>query len=152
CSWAALLEVAAAQGEHLRDAEPTAQFLRLLAGALASGRAHVACPDGTAPAEPKGWGWRDEETPSGSYCRPLGRRVGWLDGPDLYLEPESVYAEVQELARHQGESLPTTPLALRKRLQERGLLASTEQSKLTNRRTLEGRERAVLHLRADCLM
>src|SRR5262245_41408783 len=44
--WRALLEAAARQAEHVRAAEPTALFLRLLAAALASGRAHDADPEG----------------------------------------------------------------------------------------------------------
>src|SRR5262249_18995564 len=47
--WQALLEAAAAQAGHVQAAEPAGLFLRLLAAALASGRAHVAGPDGLEP-------------------------------------------------------------------------------------------------------
>src|SRR5262249_20065796 len=111
--WAALQGAGSDQAAHLAAAEPCGHFLRLLAGALASGRAHVASPDGDEPDLPGAWGWRSTEivTRDGRETRwePLGRRVGWLDGLDLYLEPEAAYAEVQELARHQGESLPVAP-------------------------------------------
>jgi hypothetical protein len=147
---AALAEAGAGQAEHVAAAEPSGQFLRLLAGALASGRAHFAAPDGGRPADPDAWGWRVME----DTWAPLGRRVGWIDGPDLYLEPEAAYAEAQELARHQGESLPVAPRTLWRRLRERGLLATWDAARQrhTVRRTLGGVEaRDVLHVRADTL-
>src|SRR5262249_35239934 len=49
--WAALLDAGAGQAEHLAAAEPCGHLLRLLAGALASGRAHCASPDGGRPAD-----------------------------------------------------------------------------------------------------
>jgi hypothetical protein len=149
--WKALLETGAGQAEHLSSAEPGGQFLRLVAAALASGRAHCAAKDGRRPADAEAWGWRCAED---GHWEPLGRRVGWIDGADLFLEPEAAYAEAQELARHQGNSLPTASRTLWRRLRERGLLASwdTTRQRNTVRRTLEGvRERDVLHLRAGAL-
>jgi hypothetical protein len=156
--WAALHEAGAAQAEHLAAAEPCEQFLRLLTGALASGRAHCAAPDGDRPANPAAWGWRGAEVVSrdGRDTRwdPQGRCIGWIDGPDLYLEPEAAYAEAQEMARHQGESLPVAARTLVRRMHERGLLASrdTARKRLTVRRRLAGHERReVIYLRADSL-
>ena len=92
----------ASQAEHLAAAEPTGHFLRLLVGALASGRAHVAGRPGGPPSGADAWGWRA----AGDSWTPLGRCIGWLDESDLYLEPEASYAEAQELSRQQGETLP----------------------------------------------
>ena len=103
--WAALERVGARQAEHLATAEPCGQFLRLLAAAIASGRAHAASADGSRPANAEAWGWR----PNGSEWQSQGRRVGWIEGSDLFLEPEAAYAEGQEMARHQGDSLPISP-------------------------------------------
>jgi hypothetical protein len=146
---AAIEQAGAMQAGHLASAEPTGHFLRLLAGALASGRAHCATPEGGRPANPEAWGWRTSD----AGCAALGRRIGWVDGDCLYLEPEASYAEAQEIARDQGDGLPVSPRTLRKRLSERGLLASTDSNRdvLTIRKTLDGRRREVLHLRADCL-
>ncbi|MBI1913615.1 MAG: DUF927 domain-containing protein [Planctomycetes bacterium] len=159
--WEALREAAAAQAEHVQAAEPTALFLRLLAAALASGRAHVAGPDGAEPGaldRPEAWGWRLRTMGTGEHARdewqPQGERVGWVDGADLYLEPQASHASAQELARDQGGGLPVSPRTLWKRLKERGLLASWEDARQRNtvRRTLAGvRDREVLHLRADTL-
>jgi hypothetical protein len=154
--WQALTDAAARHAQHVEAAEPTALFLRLLAAALASGRAHVAGPDGAAPEAPEAWGWRRRTVGAGESARddwqPGGERVGWLAGADLYLEPDASYAAAQELARDQGEALPTSPRTLHRRLKDRGLLASWDErrKRLTVRRTLEGvAAREVLHLRSD---
>jgi hypothetical protein len=156
--WAALQESGAGQADHLAAAEPAALFLRLLAAALASGRAHAAGPDGHEPKAPEAWGWRLKTIGAGDHTRdewqPQGRRIGWIAGTDLYLEPEAAYAEAQELARHQGEALPVGARILFRRLKERGLLASWDERRHRNtvRRTLEGvKDREVLHLPADAL-
>jgi hypothetical protein len=159
----ALAEAAAAQAAHITAVEPAGQFIRLLSAALASGRAHVADASGREPQEPAAWGWRGKDSYTGrgpddtreqTSWTPQGRKVGWLDGADLYLEPEASFAAAQELARDQGEALPVTPRTLHRRLKERGLLASWNKRRQRNtvRRTLEGvKDREVLHLRADSL-
>jgi hypothetical protein len=151
--WAALCEAGAAQAEHVQAAEPTGHYLRLLAAALASGRAHVAAPDGGCPDGPAAWGWRDEDARDGPAWRPQGRRVGWLDGEQLLLEPEASFAAAQALAGEQGDGLAISPRTLRRRLRERGLLASVGGGRetLTVRRTLDGKRREVLHLHAASL-
>jgi hypothetical protein len=157
-AWQALLAVGAEQAVHLADADPVELFLNLLADALASGRAHVAGPEGDRPPGAGGWGWRAVEVLTGhgpdTRWDPLGRRIGWLDGADdLYLAPQAAYAEAQELARQKGEALPLTALTLWRRLRERGLLASCEdgRQRLTVRRHLGGARRYVIHLRAETL-
>jgi hypothetical protein len=143
-----LLKAAAAHAKHVEAAEPTALFLRLLLAALASGRAHVAGRDGGAPESAQAWGWREENSDD-STLRPQGRRVGWVEGNDLYLEPEASYAAAQELARDQNEALPVSPRTLHQRLKERSLLTSWDSKRQRNtvRRTLEGvRDREVLHV------
>jgi hypothetical protein len=162
----ALAEAARAQADHHAAADPCRMFLRLVSAALASGRAHVANPHGREPdylQHPQAWGWRGREyftgRGHGDACEqtdwtPQGRKIGWLDGADLYMEPEASFAAAQELARDQGEALPVTPRTLHKRLKERGLLAGWDERRQRNtvRRTLDGvKDREVLHLRADCL-
>src|SRR5207244_4038223 len=60
--WAALGKAAAAQSRQLAESEPARRFLGLLMQAIASGRAHVARPDGREPNCAEAWGWR--RTPS----------------------------------------------------------------------------------------
>jgi hypothetical protein len=124
---------------------------------MVSGRAHVADPEGDEPEEPGAWGWRRAKVGTGDYereeWRPLGERVGWVEGDNLYLLPEAAYAAAQKQGRDSGEPLTVTERTLRKRLHERGLLLSVEGSRptLAVRRTLGGRRRGVLHLSADFL-
>jgi hypothetical protein len=164
-SWEALGEAVSAQAANVAAAEPTGVFLRLLSAALASGRAHLAGPDGNEPAEPQAWGWRPVEIGSGDHARtewrPQGRRLGWVEGglvgsggsEQVYLEPEASFAEVQALARDQGESFPISPRTLHRRLNDKRLLAGTDAKRevLTIRRVLEGQRRSVLHLHTHLL-
>jgi hypothetical protein len=151
--WAALCEAGAAQAEHGRAADPVEAFVRLLSAALASGRAHVAATDGGHPETPSAWGWRRENGRNGLDWRPQGRRVGWIDGEALYLEPEASYAAAQELAAAQGEGLAVSAQTLRRRLRERGLLAGVDAGRqtLTVRRVLESASKNVLHLDSSLL-
>jgi hypothetical protein len=147
--WEALGELAAEQSAHQSAGELTRRFRELLAAALASGRAHVASRDGDCPGSPEAWGWRR----SGDEWRAQGERIGWLDGEALYLEPEAAFASAQKQSRDSGDSLTVSGRTLRKRLQERGLLLSTDTNRqtLTVRCTLEGRRREVLHTDYDFL-
>jgi hypothetical protein len=155
----ALTQAAAEQSAHIAAAEPTNLYLRLLLAALASGRAHIAAADGSAPTDPAAWGWRQNRLGTADHAgdgwEPQGKRIGWLDDRYLYLEPEAAFAEAQRLAGEQGESLPLTPRTLAKRLHERGLLAAVEtnagRTRLAVRRTLEGQRREVICLRPDSL-
>ncbi|HZA21127.1 MAG TPA: hypothetical protein VFA32_00715, partial [Dehalococcoidia bacterium] len=75
------------------------------------------------------------------------------------LQGDAAYAVVQKLARDGGDQLPVTLATLKKRLRERGLLASTEKhvsagrevERCEVRRTLQGKRRWVLHFNAASL-
>lgn len=152
--WAALGEAAAAQAAHQLAAEPAARFLELLRAAIASGRAHVAGPNGGAPDDAAAWGWRRVSIGTGEHARiewqPQGHRVGWVEGADLLLEPEASYAAAQAVGAATGDPLAVLPRTLRKRLHERGLLKAVGsrggRERLTVRRVLEGVRREVLCL------
>src|SRR5262245_31240322 len=147
--WKALGEAAAAQAALQTHGEPARRFLELLSAAITAGKAHVAGPGGQQPANPATLGWRED----GGEWKPEGDRVGWIDGPNLFLEPDASYAVAQRMAEARHEPLGVGAKALHKRLHEQGHLVTTNQARghLTVRRTLEGRCRAVLHLRAEVL-
>ncbi len=144
--WNALGEAAAAQAGHQHASEPARRFVELISSALASGRAHVACPAGKKPDVP-GWGWRTTD------YRDIhqGRQIGWLDGEDVYLDPDASIAVAKLLAEETGEPIAVGSKTLHKRLHEKAMLSSTEKERgtLTVRRTLDGKRREVLHLRAS---
>jgi hypothetical protein len=158
--WRALGEAASGQSQHQEAGEPTRRFRELLSAAIASGRAHVANPEGGEPEVPEAWGWRRATVGSGDFereeWRPQGERVGWLEAEDLYLEPDAALAAVQKQGRDSGEPLTVTGRTLRKRLYERGRLLSTGKERegretLTVRHTLEGSRKSVLHMASDFL-
>jgi hypothetical protein len=135
-----LLYMAEAQAEHQQAAEPVNHFLSLLRSAIASGRCHIASPEGARPAElPEAWGWRRESGFNSTEWNPQGKRVGWVDAKYLYLDPDAAHAEAQKLATEQGESIPIGAKTLSKRLDEKGKLLLTDKSRggLTVRKTLE---------------
>jgi hypothetical protein len=146
-AWLAIGGAVAAQGHRQRETEPARRFLELLSSAMASGRAHVARPDGGKPDIDQGaWGWRRSP---GEGWEPKGDRVGWLaDDGSLYLDSDAAYAAAQKLAQDVGDRLPVTPQTLRRRLKEADLLSSTDVARqvLTVRRVLEGQRREVLHV------
>jgi hypothetical protein len=90
-------------------------------------------------------GWRQDNIYDDP--RAQGDRFGWLDGEDLFLEPDIAHVVVQRLARDQGEEFAITKDTLHRRLRERGFVVSCEQGRLTVRRDVEGARRRVLHLR-----
>jgi hypothetical protein len=153
----ALEAVAAAQGEHQLGSDPVYRFVELLSTAIASGRAHLAGEHGGEPEHPESWGWRLVMVGAGDYerpeWRPQGSRVGWIVDHEVFLDPDASYAAAQVVGRDVGESIPVMAKTLHKRLDERGVLVSTDRGRhtLTVRHVIEGRRREVLHVRRDLL-
>jgi hypothetical protein len=156
--WQALLEAAAEQTQEVQAQDPARRFLRLLAAALASGRAHVVGADGTeprSPNRPEAWGWRTHTVGAGEHARsewqPQGRGIGWVHGEGVFLDPDAAYAEAQRFGDDQGERLPLSQHQLYRQLKDQGLLERTEEKKTTIRVTLQGALRPVVHLRKGLL-
>jgi hypothetical protein len=151
--WRALREAAIAQAKHHAASEPAARFLTLLRACLSSGQAHLAARDGTAPTQsPEDCGWHRDSR--GSEWESRGNCVGWVDGADIYLEPTASYQVVQVAGRDVGEQMPVSDQMLKKRLREKGLLASVDEARetLTVRRTIAGSKKEVLHFLRDTLL
>jgi hypothetical protein len=144
----ALAKLCALQAKYQQASDPGLRFVALLQAALACGHAHVADRRGRAPDEGAVWGW--QRKPTGRWV-PRGIRIGWVAGADLFLEPVASYQVAQELA---GADRLLGEQTLRRRLRERGLLASmdTGRQMVQVRRTLEGTPRQVLHLKASALV
>ena len=152
-AWDALRAAGAEQERHIAASDPVSRFLALLGSSIASGAAHVAGSDGDKPATAQAWGWRTEPGRNGPEWRPLGRRVGWSDGINLYLDPGASFAVAQTLGAQTGEPLPVSERTIRMRLHEGKILASTDPARetLAVRRTLDGVQRSVLHLLASAV-
>lgn len=157
---AAFRALAEQQGEHQRAADPVARFPEMLAAVVSSGRGHIAGADGKEPGVPpsaEAWGWENREQRSGfgdgrtSY-HARGRKIGWVVGDELYLDPESTYAALSELAREQGQTYPVTQQTLYRRLKETGTLLRTDGERTVYPETLEGVRRRVLVLAPSTLL
>jgi hypothetical protein len=150
---AALLGVADDQADQQGASDPCDRYLALLGSTLSSGRAHLVAADGSVPDQDHqacGWRRRDQGGGPSTDWEPQGRCIGWVEGGDVYLNPEAAFAEVQRMAGDQGDPITVFPATLTKRLNERGLLARVDgtRKKLQVRKTLGGSRRSVLHLRA----
>jgi hypothetical protein len=166
--WIALNQVAREQRAPQDASEPAHRFVGLLRAALAAGKAHVALPNGGAPPDDEewggrvealggrmeAWGWRMEDTGEKLKYAAKGVCTGWIDGANLYLEPTVAYAVAQDFGRSTGEPLAVSEIALKKRLREKGLLATVDEKRetLTIRRTLMGAIRPVLHFNAGVFL
>ena len=150
----ALTRLGAEQERYQRDGDPVSVYLRSLIALVASGRAHLACPDGTEPADPGQWGWQTDGTAQPddprTIWRPQGQRIGWVDGDDVYLQPDVAYTAARQYADAGGTPLAKTKTVLHKLLRERGLLKGTAADRLTVQRNVGGhRNKHVLNLAAD---
>lgn len=155
--WAGLGDMAAAQAEHQAAEDPAARFLALLGAAIASGRAHVAdAKDGAEPEDAGRWGWKEKWFGAGENLRsewqPQGELVGWLEPPNVYLEPEAAYAVAQKLARDQNASLAVSARTLWKRLAEKKLLTATEARKNTVKRIVAGVSKRIISLHMESIL
>jgi hypothetical protein len=154
-AWEALLDAAARQEGHHRQARPEQRFLELLTSAIGSGRAHVADSEGLPPDNAEAWGWRPRLVGTGDYVEnrleSQGVRVGWLSLPEgLFLDRAAAYRAASEMDAENGIGVSAETLA--KRLHQARHLASISsesEGRLTVQRRLEGAKRRVLHLRAN---
>jgi hypothetical protein len=150
----AILSTAASQADHQREADPAERFTSLLRSVLSSGRGHLADRDGTMPDESDApaAGWRKVN----DNWSPLGRRIGWLDGQRVLLDPHASLAEVCRLADEQSSGFSVTSRTLMRLLHEAGLLAEVDgrggRVRYTVRRTAEGSQKQVLVLAADLVV
>jgi len=158
--WGILMRVGVEQETYQRVGDPVLRYLHTLVAAISAGRAHVANGDGDPPVKFESWGWSQHTIGTGDHerteQRPHGDRIGWLGGDhddDLYLEPDASLAVARRLAQESGDPLTILPHTLHGRLRDQKLLVPVDQPRrtLTVRRTLEGRQQSVLHIRAATL-
>lgn len=156
----ALVQVGSLQGQAQLEVDPVDRYFVLLASLLASGRVHLCCStkDGQPPANFEsacGWSLSSNSPAMLGVWSARGQKAGWLSPTgDVFLLPSVADAAIQQLAREQGEAI-TLGVSLRKRLDERGKLASTETRgsvrRLTVRRSIGAARHEVVHVQAEAL-
>jgi hypothetical protein len=146
-TWKALVDTGAEQARYGRDADPVRIYLQSLTALITQGRACLADTHGRAPADAARWGWKWDDAGDGAY-RTHGDVIGWIEGDDIYLQPDAAYTAARRFAE---TSLPltTTKHALHKQMHERGLLASIGKDRLTTRKRVVDGNPSVLHITAS---
>jgi hypothetical protein len=155
-----LMQAFSEQADYQADQDETERFLDLLRALFASGNAHIACRlnQGPPPSRPYTWGWREVSDPTGGKdYRPMGNCIGWYDDKnrEVWLQQDSTYAEIQRLAKQQGETVLLSPASLWRRLYEKGYIAQTERESKSSRprlrvkKTIAGSPQRVMVLSAD---
>ncbi|MEC4747414.1 cell wall-binding protein [Methylomicrobium sp. Wu6] len=150
------------QGDYQADQDETERFLDLLRALFARGNAHIACRlnQGPPPSRPHTWGWREVSDPiGGKDYRPMGNCIGWYDDKagEVWLQQDSTYAEVQRLAKQQGDAVLLSPTSLWRRLYEKGYITQTERDPKSSRprlrvkKIIAGSNQRVMVLSADTI-
>jgi hypothetical protein len=147
--WQAVGELALEQTQYQDASDPVRMFIEFLSSALATGRAYVAMrEDGSVPPDARIWGWHGSD---GDWF-PQGQKIGWLDGEDLYLDPNAARAVVLEISNRTDQQMVISSTQLWQQLKSKGHLLSTEietkRQTYPVRRVCEGKSQSVLHLSA----
>jgi hypothetical protein len=147
-------ELLRSQEQHLSTQDPVDTFLSILPEALLSGSAHISdIKDGEAPKYNRiVYGWI--EGSSYHTWNPQGKLIGYVDqvNQDIYLLAESTYSVIRGFCSQQGNNFGTSAPTLWKRLRERRLLASTDKSQNTIRKTILSNRIRVLHFKISSLL
>ena len=134
--WKTLVEAIDSQKEQQSTQHPADYFLTLLRSALLSGKAHLATVEGNQPETPNRYGWRNGQA--------LGECAGWVDGPFIYLQPETSFKTAAAQGYSLGEGLPIGQKILFERLDERGYIVKKDKGR--------GRTARVPVIRADAIV
>ena len=98
------------------------------------------------------WGWTEAVSAGVPDWRPSGELAGWVDGDDLYLDPDEALKLARQFAEAAGQPLTVSKTKLHDSLNDRHVLASVETDRngrvrKTTRHDLGGQKgRRVLHL------
>lgn len=130
-----LINAVKAQGDYQRHTDEVERFKELLRAGFASGEVHVTDHLNQGPPQilPHTWGWRrraDDEDLKPAGC---GAEIGYINESqaELWLIPDSAYRAIQRFASQQNEPLLISQHTLWKRLQERGILLTSERDNRT---------------------
>jgi hypothetical protein len=87
----------------------------------------------------------------------MGNCIGWYDDKnrEVWLQQDSTYAEIQRLAKQQGDAVLLSPTSLWRRLYEKGYITQTERDPKSSRprlrvkKIIAGSNQRVMVLSAD---
>jgi len=154
--WTALVGLAEEQAVHEAEANPALRFVELVRSALAAQQAHLVDrgSDRAPPGHEARCGWRRRSGgPAGTeewISNAVG--IGWIDGEDIYLNPDAALKAAQSMAG--GIALLPPTKALGRHLRSDKLLKSVDSTRGRNviRITSSGARHEVWHFAADSLL
>ncbi len=158
----ALQKIIAAQVEQHAVTDPATRFPSLIRGMLLSGRIHLLSADSglETPTVPEHWGWRSQTIGLGEQSliewQPRGRCVGWVrqpttqDDPNVYFDPNAVYAELIRYSVSVGDAIVRTPPTFWREIAAKRLIY-TDVNSNTVKRTIRGDKHRVVHVTPDCV-
>jgi len=133
--------------EILEADDPVQRFVSLLMSVFVSGVGHIVAAKGGEPPHSDRWGWKPVITANGPEDKGSGKMIGWIEGVNLYLDMDSTFAAVQEIASKQGSPITITSGTLRKRLHEKGLLVKDSgTNRLLKSVKIGGVRQKVMHI------
>ncbi len=109
-------------------------FLNLLRALFSCGNAHIAdrLKQGPPDTRPYSFGWRKSEIhgfePVHEQYHPMGDCIGWYCDKErqVWLDQDSTFAKVQQLASTQGDKFLISPSTLWRRMGDKGLIIQSE--------------------------
>lgn len=152
----ALKQAFSEQAMYQIEQDECERFMSLLKALLSSGNAHVSdsLTKAVPMTRPYFWGWRKTEQKvngieamhSFEQYTPNGDCIGYINekARELWLEQESTFARVQQMARNQGDAFLMSAPTLWRRMLEAGLIIKWEDRdggktrKSTVKRTIAG--------------
>src|SRR5215216_498770 len=149
----AIIRAIVAQAHDQLTQDPVERFRRLVATAVAGGRAHVRDAEtGGHPSDPLGWGWELSERGEFSEYVARGAPIGYLADDGLYLHPGSAVGRAKEAARSIDEPLNIREDTMGHYLRDGGHLQSSGKDKrIRTRRRFGGRQESYWHLSSTFL-
>jgi hypothetical protein len=128
-----LLELAEKQSGHQSTEDHANKFVSYVKYALNMGEAYIVnAKSGEVASE---FGRHNSQS----------RKIGWVDGSEVFLDPDAAFALVQQIAKNQNEAIPISKNTLWKRLVQKGIASPSDtEQRNTVKKTVEGRRSYVL--------
>lgn len=136
-----------------REASDAQRFVELMRAAISSGKAHVEHCRGGQPDNSRAMGWREVDMGiSGKRLEAMGTRIGWVNGDELYIDPNASLTVIKALASGLDNHLGSSERAIAKSLREAGLLLKCDRGRNTNKISVMGARRSVYVFRMSDIL
>lgn len=151
-AWKTFCDADAVQAELQQTEDPVLRFIDFLKTSILMGQAHVEEFTGGSPIlNATAWGWETGTLMGQEILKPKGKKIGWISGTNLYLDPDASYMVVQEIASRSGSPLTISPIVLRKRMDEKELIQQKVKGNLIKWMDIQGMKYKILHILTTAL-